>query len=158
MPGDAKELISSQPQGTAPMLQGGNKNAANREVGKDGLRDWSTQLTGCLEGSELGTCCLATFCPGVVYGRNKQRFRHLQSQGTSLPDGGTYVNGDCAIYCCLAPLRLSWILGIGDRTDIRARYSIRGNTLDDCLAGWCCTPCSLVQEHNEKALEEKSFH
>ncbi|KAN0136840.1 PLAC8 family domain containing protein [Lactarius tabidus] len=159
MSGDAKETISSQPQGTAPMVQRGNKNSLNREVGTDGLRDWSTKLCGCsCDGSEFGICCLATWCPGVVFGRNKQRIRHLQSQGTPLPGGGTNVNGDCAIYCFLAPLRLSWILGIGDRTDIRSRYSIRGSTFEDCLSAFFCNSCALVQEHNEIALEEKSFY
>ena len=56
--------------------------------------------------------CLALWCPGVVFGRNKQRFRHLQSQGTPLPDGGTWVNADCAIYCFLTPIRQSWILQV----------------------------------------------
>ncbi|KAI9459155.1 PLAC8 family-domain-containing protein [Lactarius psammicola] len=139
------------------MAPGGNKNALNREVGTDGQRDWSTQLLCDCSGG-FGLCCLATWCPGVVFGRNKQRLRHLQSQGRPLPGGGTYVNGDCAIYCCLAAPRFAWILGIGERTDIRARYSIRGSTVEDCLTSWCCTPCALTQEHLEIELEEKSFY
>jgi len=158
MSGDAKEPISSQPQGTAPMIPSGNKNALNREVGKDGLRDWSTNLCGCLDNSEFSTCCLATCCPGLIFGRNKQRLRHLQTQGTPLPDGGTSVNADCAIFCCLAPFRLSWIMEISERTEIRERYSIRGNTIEDCLTSWFCSPCALVQGQNEIALEEKSFY
>ncbi|KAH9036854.1 PLAC8-domain-containing protein [Lactarius pseudohatsudake] len=161
MSGNAKEPISSQPQGTAPMAQRGNKNTLNREVGADGQRNWSSQLCGCScpsGSSGLAICCLAMWCPGVVFGRNKQRLRHLQSQGTPLPGGGTYVNGDCAVYCCLAGPRLSWILGIGERTDIRARYSIRGSTFEDRFTSWCCTPCALVQEHREISLEETTFY
>lgn len=115
------------------MVTGGKKNALNCEVGKDGKRGWSTNLCGFpCDGAELKICtstspenisytradplspagCLAMWCPGVVFGRNKQRLRHLQSQGTPLPDRGTYVNGDCAVYCCLATPRLSWILGV----------------------------------------------
>ncbi|KAH9171087.1 PLAC8 family-domain-containing protein [Lactarius sanguifluus] len=136
------------------MAQRGNKNALNRDVGADGQRDWSSQLYGCSCPS-----CLATWCPGVVFGRNKQRLRHLQSQGTPLLGRGTYINGDCAVYCCLAGPRLSWIdVQIGERTDIRARYSIRGSTFEDCVTSWCCTPCVLTQEHREIELEKKSFY
>lgn len=92
------------------MVTGGKKNALNCEVGKDGKRGWSTNLCGFpCDGAELKICtstspenisytradplspagCLAMWCPGVVFGRNKQRLRHLQSQGTPLPDRGT---------------------------------------------------------------------
>lgn len=39
------------------MVPGGNKNALNREVGKDGLRDWSTNLCCCsCDGSGFRIC------------------------------------------------------------------------------------------------------
>ena len=34
-------------QGTAPMHVGGNKNAKNREIGADGMRNWSFGLFSC---------------------------------------------------------------------------------------------------------------
>jgi Cys-rich protein (TIGR01571 family) len=46
---------------------------------------------------------------------------------------------------------------IRPREEIRERYGIRGSPLDDCLASWCCNPCSLTQERREIELEERSF-
>jgi hypothetical protein len=37
------------------MKQEGNKNALNREVGTDGLRDWSFGMYDCLETQSLCT-------------------------------------------------------------------------------------------------------
>lgn len=37
----------------APMKAGGNKNALNREVGGDGLRDWSYGLLDCFAARRL---------------------------------------------------------------------------------------------------------
>jgi hypothetical protein len=36
------------------MVEGGNKNALNRETGADGLRDWSYDLFDCF--SDWGLC------------------------------------------------------------------------------------------------------
>lgn len=155
MPAVSKEHISSQPQATAPMAAGGNRNVLNREVGVDGRRDWSYGLFDCT--SECGTCCWAAWCPCVVYGKNKKRIQHLQSQGTPLPGGGERFNDDCCIHGCLTIPGYAWILQIGTRADIRARYSIRGGTMGDCLTSCCCTPCSLTQERREIELEEKTF-
>ncbi|KAF8257531.1 PLAC8 family-domain-containing protein [Lactarius quietus] len=152
---DNKEPISSQPQGTTPMAAGGNRNLLNREVGVDGLRDWSFGLFKCTD--ECGLCCWSTFCPCVVYTKNKQRLRHLQDHGTPLPGGGGRYTTECSIYGCLILPGYSWVLLIGNRESIRSRYSIRGGTLDDCLTTWCCRSCALTQERREIELEENSF-
>ncbi|KAH9046617.1 PLAC8-domain-containing protein [Lactarius hengduanensis] len=155
MPADTKEYTRSQPQATAPMATGGNINALNREVGADGRRDWSFGLFDCT--SECGLCCWAIICPCVVYSKNKQRLLHLQNQGTPLPGGGKGVSSDCFIYGCLVIPGFDWVLQIGGRSDIRARYNIRGGTVGDCLTSCFCDPCSLTQERREIELEENSF-
>ncbi|KAH8980663.1 PLAC8-domain-containing protein [Lactarius akahatsu] len=155
MPIDTKETVSSQPQATTPMATGGNRNALNREVGVDGQRDWSFDLFDCT--SACGLCCLAAWCPCVVYSKNKQRLQHLQTRGTPLPSGGERYDGNCCIYGSLLITRFAWILQIGTRADIRGRYNIRGDTVGDCLTSWCCHSCSLTQERREIELEENSF-
>ncbi|KAH9052690.1 PLAC8 family-domain-containing protein [Lactarius vividus] len=155
MPAVTKEYIGAQPQATAPMAAGGNKNASNREVGADGRRDWSHDLFDCT--SACGLCCWAAWCPCVVYTKNKQRLQHLQTRGTPLPGGGERYDSNCCIYGCLVIPGYAWILQIGTRADIRGRYSIRGDTVGDCLTSWCCHSCSLTQERREIELEENSF-
>ncbi|KAI9450103.1 PLAC8-domain-containing protein [Lactarius psammicola] len=152
---DTKKPISSQPQAIAPMGAGGNRNALNREVGADGQRDWSFDLFDCT--SECGLCCWATWCPCVVYSKNKQRLRHLQTRGTPLPGGGERYNVGCCIYGCLLPTTYAWVLKVDPRMDTRARYSIRGGYTSDSFASWWCQPCSLTQERREIELEENSF-
>ncbi|KAH8981350.1 PLAC8 family-domain-containing protein [Lactarius hatsudake] len=137
------------------MAAGGNRNALNREVGADGLRDWSFGLFDCT--SECGLCCWATWCPCVVYSKDKQRFQHLQIRGTPLPGGGERFNDTCCIYGCLLPTGYAWVLNIDTRTNIRGRYSIRGGYTNDSFTTWCCHPCSLTQERREIELEENSF-
>ena len=46
---------------------------------------------------------------------------------------------------------------MGSRTDIRNRYSIRGQGNEDCLSSVFCPPCALTQERRELELEEGSF-
>ncbi|KAI9438045.1 PLAC8 family-domain-containing protein [Lactarius indigo] len=137
------------------MAAGGNKNALNREVGVDGRRDWSFDLFDCT--SECGLCCFAAWCPCVVYAKNKQRLHHLQRRDTPLPGGGDGVDTDCCLYCCLTVPGFAWIVQTGGRSDVRARYSIRGNTAGDCFTSWCCPSCSLTQEGREIKLEENTF-
>jgi Cys-rich protein (TIGR01571 family) len=45
----------------------------------------------------------------------------------------------------------------GNRSNIRARYSIRGDTIDDCFKSFVCHCCALTQERREVELEENSF-
>lgn len=46
---------------------------------------------------------------------------------------------------------------MGSRLDIRNRYDIRGEGMEDCLASLFCRPCALTQERRELELEEGSF-
>jgi Cys-rich protein (TIGR01571 family) len=46
---------------------------------------------------------------------------------------------------------------MASRTNVRSRYNIRRGAMDDCLAAWCCRPCSLTQQSREIELEENSF-
>jgi Cys-rich protein (TIGR01571 family) len=43
------------------------------------------------------------------------------------------------------------------RVEIRERYAIRGNVINDWLASLCCTSCALTQERREVEVEEASF-
>ncbi|KAH9983169.1 PLAC8 family-domain-containing protein [Russula compacta] len=134
---------------------GGSRNALNREIGADGLRDWSFGLFDCFSTSSL--CFWATFCPCVVYGQTKQRLRHLRQRGVPLPGGGERFNDHCRVYCCVAVPCFCWVLEMGSRSDIRNRYEIRGDSVRDCLVSLCCRPCGLTQERREIELEEKSL-
>jgi len=148
--------VSSQPEKTAPMQVGGNRNAHNCPIGPDKKRDWSFGLFDCF--SRCNGFCWSLWCPCVVYSYNRQRLRSLQNQGTPLPRGSESLDTYCCIYSALDCTGFSWILQIQNRADIRERYDIRGSTVGDCFASWCCRPCSLSQERREIELEENSFY
>jgi len=46
---------------------------------------------------------------------------------------------------------------IGQRTETRERYRIRGSAVGDCCAAYWCTSCALTQERREIELEEDSL-
>jgi len=152
-----QQPVITQPMGTIPMSAGGNKNALNRPIAQDGKREWSYGLFDCF--SACGLCCFAYWCPCMVYSRNKQHLRNLQSQGAPLPPGSeAAMDSSCCIYCGLSVCGgCGWVLQIPTREEIRERYSVRGGGCTDCLASWCCHSCSLTQERREIELEECSF-
>ncbi|KAN0139505.1 PLAC8 family domain containing protein [Lactarius tabidus] len=152
---ESKSPITSQPQATAPMGAGGNKNALNRAVGPDGQRDWSHGLFDCTE--DCGLCFHATCCSCVVYSKNKQRLEHLQSHGTPLPGGGERCTADCSIYGLLILPCYAWVMLMKSRANVRSRYNIHGSDRDDCLTAYFCRPCALTQQSREIELEENSF-
>jgi len=156
MPPEKKlEPVTSQPKATGPMKAGGEKNALNRPQGPDGKRNWSFGLFDCFPRGQL--CLWATFCPCVIYGQNRQRLRHLQKRGRPLPGGGDNFSDDCRVYCCMAVPCFYWAFQMGSRLDIRKRYDIRGEAMEDCLSSLFCRPCALTQERREIELEEGSF-
>jgi len=152
---DSKEPITSQPQAAAPMAADGNRNVLNCEIGADGQRDWSHGLFDFTD--ECGLCCYSSFCPCVVYSKNKQRLHQLQTHGTPLPGGGDRYTADCSFFACLALTGNAFILMIKNRSNIRSRYNIRGSTMNDCATSIFCRCCSLTQERREIELEENSF-
>jgi hypothetical protein len=62
--------------------------------------------------------CWSVWCPCVVYSKNRQRLRSLQTQGTPLADGGETYDSHCFIYGGLDITGYSWIMQVcsGGRT------------------------------------------
>ncbi|KAI0279927.1 PLAC8 family-domain-containing protein [Russula aff. rugulosa BPL654] len=137
------------------VLVGGNRNAKNRPIGSNGKRDWSHGICSCF--GSCGTCCMSCWCPCIVFGKNKQRLRNLNTHGTPLPGGGSACDGDCCLYCGLGFCGLGWVLQIGSRGEVRDRYSIDGGACSDCCCSFWCGPCALTQERREIESEEYSF-
>jgi len=150
--------INQQPRAIREMeiAPGGHRNAKGIVYGSDGDREWSYPLCSCKD--DLGTCCLAAWCPCMVYSQNKVRLEHLTKYNSPEPGRNTGTcSSDCAIHACLIAVSYAWVLQMGTRASIRARYRIRGGGWDDCLTALFCTPCELTQESRELELEEWSL-
>ncbi|KAF8885346.1 PLAC8 family-domain-containing protein [Infundibulicybe gibba] len=150
--------VTKQPKAKADMVVKGNRNCKNKPYGPLGTREWSTGLCDCMD-ENCGTCCLAMWCPCIVYGQNKSRFEYLSSHDSPDPSGGgSCCSGDCGLHGCLTSFcAFGWALQISTRGAIRQRYKIDGGWIGDCFTALCCTPCQLAQEDREIALEENSF-
>ncbi|CAG7847057.1 SubName: Full=Uncharacterized protein {ECO:0000313/EMBL:CCA68207.1} [Serendipita indica DSM 11827] len=150
-------MYTQQPSATPgmTMVAGGNRNAENKPYDSKGEREWSNGLCGCF--GDCLTCCVATWCPCIVYGQNKSRIEHLEAQGYPHPDGGDSCGGDCCLHAFLSCFGFGWVLQIGSREKIRHRYKIAGGCFGDCCASCCCNPCALTQESRELELEERSM-
>ncbi|KAI0273895.1 PLAC8 family-domain-containing protein, partial [Russula aff. rugulosa BPL654] len=95
------------------------------------------------------SCC----CCCHVYSRNKRRLDHLETHGTPLREPVERYNHDCVSYFWLQFFLCSgWILSAISRSNVRRRYGIRGDAINDVLLSGCCHPCELVQEHREIQL------
>ena len=75
-PTHAQYGYNQQPQAVPQMttVSGGNRNARNLPLDANGERDWSNGLCSCF--GDFGTCCVACWCPCIVYGQNKVRTAH----------------------------------------------------------------------------------
>ncbi|KAH8594697.1 PLAC8 family-domain-containing protein [Bisporella sp. PMI_857] len=112
-----------------------------------GSEEWSHEVFGCLDGGIAANnhlCLKTTFCPWFTYGKQQERLRNPSLQGYER------INNDCLIfagaqYCC----GLSWILTFFKRGEIREKYNIKGNQLEDCLFSAFCGCCVLVQQEKE---------
>jgi len=157
---EKRRIVNDQPQPSGPMVPsrvggGGDRNAHRVSIMGDGLRDWSYGLFDCL--SDLPTCFWATISPCYVYSMNRQRLDHLDIRGEPFRGSVEYFNHECMSYALLQFLNAGWALQAVTRHDVRRRYRIRGDGLNDVIASGLCIPCGLVQEHREIGLEEGSF-
>lgn len=99
---------------------------------------WNTKLCDC--GKDMGSWCLALWCPCIQWGMNQNKFR------------GNNTCGCCCAYCVLGPL--SFILGGVRRDDMRDKYDIEGDACGDVCAHLFCTSCAIAQEARELTHRE----
>jgi len=138
------------------MQVGGNRNAAGCPIGPDGKRSWSFGLFNCFSRCDL--CFWSSWCPCVVFSKNKQRLHSLQQRGTPLAGDGETFDGHCAIYGGINILTCyGWIMQLRSREEVRERYGIRGGPFEDLLSSCIFRACALTQERREIELEEGSF-
>jgi len=154
----AQYAYNQQPQAVPQMTttSGGNRNAKNLPQDANGKRDWTNGICSCF--GDFGTCCVACWCPCIIYGQNKTRVKHLREKGYPHPEGGESCGSDCMVLGLITCFTgLGWILQIPLRNDVRERYRIRGSGGGDCCTIFWCNPCALTQESREIELEEESM-
>jgi len=116
--------------------------------GAAGPVEWSNSFWDCCSPSEL--CCMAYWCPCVVFGKNVHRLKE--------PSLATYspVNLHCVGWCGLTYCGFFWVLQMLQRSDVRAKYNLAGSGLGDCCRPYCCPCCELMQEEKELILRTNS--
>jgi len=105
--------------------------------------EWNNGLFDCFTGAD-NLCLKSTFCPCFVYGKTQHRIRD--------PSMANYesFNTDCLMWCGVQSCcGVSWIFQMLQRGEIRSRYGINGDGLQDCCATFWCTCCTVAQNEKE---------
>ncbi|KAF8465324.1 PLAC8 family-domain-containing protein, partial [Kalaharituber pfeilii] len=93
--------------------------------------------------------CTAYWCPCILYSRTKHRLKTVPNSNLN---NFRKCNPHCMVFCAAGPC--SWILTFLQRAMIRERYKLDGSPCSDCLQGYCCSCCTLIQDEREVMLRE----
>ncbi|PPQ66821.1 hypothetical protein CVT24_008680 [Panaeolus cyanescens] len=139
-----------------PGVRSGHRNVRNLPYDEHGKRDWSVSLFGCF--ADMGTCCLATWCPCLAHAKNRRRLDHLNRHNAPDPRRNRILPSEEGMMYLFLEVAcdMGWILQIATRRNIRERYSIDGSNFSDFMVPFCCPQCDIVQSSRELALEEEA--
>ncbi|KAK5129050.1 hypothetical protein LTR85_000383 [Meristemomyces frigidus] len=112
------------------------------------------------EGEEWRNAQWASWCYGCfLFGRTAQRLEKFPDTNT---DHFNDVNVPCAVLYAAWHVHLGWMAVMLKRQDLRQKFGIKscfadrcaaspphGNAYTDCLASYCCQPCTLAQMEAE---------
>lgn len=89
-------------------------NTLGKPYDRNAERSWSYGLCDCCSScSAFGTCCVATWCPCIIYGQNKTRLESLDKYGVPDPAGGNCCGRDSWCYFLLYLVSyLGWVLSV----------------------------------------------
>ncbi|KAF2239175.1 hypothetical protein EV356DRAFT_563295 [Viridothelium virens] len=113
-------------------------------------RKWHTRSTGCLW--PVTTCCLAVWCPCVLF----SRIHHRTRKDRTMSDF-KIVNTTCILWCGAATLGLQWIPQLMQRADLRQKYNIQGDWMSDLFCAFCCNCCDMIQQEKESIFREEEL-
>ncbi|KAI9710626.1 MAG: hypothetical protein M1812_007391 [Candelaria pacifica] len=111
--------------------------------------DWQADFWDCF--SPTNICCMAYWCPCVLYGRIRYRL-----DGSSLQNYQP-VNRNCISWYALALCNLQWAFQMSNRQEVRTRFNINGSAKGDCLRSYFCGCCELMQEEKEVLLRTQGL-
>jgi len=97
------------------------------------------------------TCMITYCCPCVTFGKTHHRLR----KDPNLRDY-SMANASCCAFWISAMFCGHICLQMLQRHDIRSRNNLEGDCAGDCLRGWCCPWCDLVQQ--DKEAEYQALH
>ncbi|KAK4550742.1 hypothetical protein LTR36_000321 [Oleoguttula mirabilis] len=108
--------------------------------------EWRNGLCSHWCGGSCGVCWASCCCGCFVFGRTSQRLEKF-------PDTNTHhfnlFSGSCAILYAGLHVHLGWLPVLLQRQELRQKFGIKGNGYTDCLASYCCQPCTLAQMEME---------
>ncbi|KAK3936579.1 PLAC8 family-domain-containing protein [Diplogelasinospora grovesii] len=112
-----------------------------------GYRSWHTWACNFCCPPEV--CCMACWCPCIVFGRTYHR---LRIDGDL--EGYEKVNDSCLLWFLCSWFGCEWVPQAMQRADIRRKYKLRGNACEDFCCACCCPCCDLVQQEKEAIYQE----
>ncbi|KAF1966054.1 hypothetical protein BU23DRAFT_487819 [Bimuria novae-zelandiae CBS 107.79] len=113
-------------------------------------QDWHHSALSCC--SPISICCLGWLCPCMLYGRTRHRLKHNGNVG-----GFSSCNVDCCTYAMVGLCGMAGIFNAMQRSDIRTKYQLGGNSCTDCIRGCLCTPCDLIHQEKECVYQKEKI-
>ncbi|KAK3627236.1 hypothetical protein LTR56_019336 [Elasticomyces elasticus] len=109
--------------------------------------EWRNGICSHICGADDCNSCLASwFCACFMFGRVDHRLKRFPSQNK---DDFDLCNTACGILYLSFHVHLGCLPVLLRRQEIRKKFGIKGNPCTDCLASWCCLPCTIGQMNTE---------
>jgi Cys-rich protein (TIGR01571 family) len=115
---------------------------------------WSTGLCDCAD--DMNSCMENLVCLHCQNSRQYNMLHYGSNKVHWLTAGMTLVGDLLALAfiptpVCIGSACLNW----HNRTFLRKRYSIEGNTVKDFFAAMCCMPCVTCQNYREMSVRDE---
>ncbi|KAK4892736.1 hypothetical protein LTR27_008835 [Elasticomyces elasticus] len=109
--------------------------------------EWRNGICSHICGADDCNSCLASwFCACFMFGRVDYRLKRFPSQNK---DDFDLCNAACGLLCLSGCVHLGFFPVLLMRQETRKKFGIKGNSCTDCLASWCCLPCTIGQMNTE---------
>ncbi|KAK3628513.1 hypothetical protein LTR56_018558 [Elasticomyces elasticus] len=119
----------------------------NTTAGASDDEEWRNGICSHICGADDCDSCLASwFCACFMFGRVDYRLKRFPSQ---TKDDFDLCNSACGMLCLSFYVHLGCVPVLLMRQELRKKFGIKGNSCTDCLAGWCCLPCTIGQMNTE---------
>jgi len=113
-------------------------------------REWQSGFFGCC--NPIDTCLITWCLPCVTFGKTFHR-----THKSATMEGYEPINTTCLLFLASSCFALHWIPTSIMTAELRRKYHLQGNCIEDIAKSCCCALCQLVQNEKESIVREKEL-
>ncbi|KAF3769742.1 hypothetical protein M406DRAFT_320048 [Cryphonectria parasitica EP155] len=144
-PIDQREAQEAGPPGGGGPLQ--TMHHTGSALADEDVSEWHASYCGFC--SPAGLCFKTCCCPCLTFGKTHHRLK----SGANMQNYER-CNTSCLLYCGAGCFGVHWIPIMMQRSEVRDKYNLDGNSVEDLCSACCCPLCDLVQQEKEAAYRE----